>query len=1259
MKHSLHGINQKSSDDEIISATSNDGQKSQTTPPSRKPSISDRRRQSEDDDSTSTTSDSEIDSAIIADIGNFIDRLRDAAVTGSDTANVTPTNLSTTNVISPSYSLGSPPKQQARRPSIDNDTDSSDGSEIVDEAEAEVSQEAMAGISAFIDSLQRKKNNKTLNKSDEVDEDFLYLSSESESDADDDYVVPETEEELSAFICSVKNAKSFEYEEGKVLFPTKNKILRDEHQPKLQFSSTSTTTRFFQQESGHSLGTFSDDKLSIISSKSNDTSEGVLGEGFIDGVNSFGLSNSSGGHSRSFDENGSFLTNGFGSLSYGSQSNVSSSGSAKLDDKNNIGSFDPSESSLQINKSEEKRSSVELLKANTSILSDVSEHGNNIEISMSPEKQMNKEDNLVTDSIKHSMNLEKAEDSPEGTSIEELMRLNEFITKAIAFSKLKEPNESERQILLESTEIQGVPIDTIMEILTPVTSFDTNVPKKEDGSDVDTMKIDSNLVEKKMKQNEENLSLFLQTGARIASSSEKERTRIEKSFLRLYEEYESADIAEKELLKILPNLFKALKNESEEANLNEMQDKLDGNKKGEKNKTEIVNLDEESTIHNKKIHHKKGTADIVKDQKRNLTLFLRMGAGISSTNEDDRTAMEKLFLQRYNEYQEGKIDNIKIHAIIPNLFLALRNEGEDEDIVENGSPQADSITSLAKGKGDTESAAVVSEEMIEKKQSKSKCFEEKVSSVALPDNNETHKDIVENDSPQADSITFLAKDEIISVDVVSAEKIEEKQSESKCLEEKVSSVALPDNDETESITIDDNENTGKDPSKFNHQKTKANSVKSSDNDEIVTTDEIRLVSTFASSVAESREAPIWDRREEDTTTTDDQNDASIDSYESNISAHSLHNFLNSTRPLNQSASSEDENSEAVDENDNATASSRLSASSAQDFDPRDTESIGSVSTGRQGVFSAITKTVDTSTKVGSVKKKKLSQDNAPQEKENKDKNRTKKIKEKYEHKRQSENENVNKVSTAENKESANDDASSACSSISSHNGVDKFASLEGIHDNDEINPLLDVKINYTVDPTQLLFQDEVEVDLIHGVNPIFNKVIEEKKDLGDEKTEMDNETRNETIIETKTSEDSVVTPKETIKVEPGAKMSTPRIHPINAVASTYALKKCSIHRSIHLKQTKQRWKMSFDERTEGHDGYYFVDVNSLYESSIVIGKPHYFDYEPWEDRDVRQRFLHEKSLSFVRNWFGKYLYSLVKLSNTFFVKKIIPSHTNG
>ena len=66
---------------------------------------------------------------------------------------------------------------------------------------------------------------------------------------------------------------------------------------------------------------------------------------------------------------------------------------------------------------------------------------------------------------------------------------------------------------------------------------------------------------------------------------------------------------------------------------------------------------------------------------------------------------------------------------------------------------------------------------------------------------------------------------------------------------------------------------------------------------------------------------------------------------------------------------------------------------------------------------------------------------------------------------------------------------------------------------------------------------------------------------------------------------------------------------------------------------RKNCKLSYNSRTKPHKGYFNVDMNSLQESA-TFGEDWPKDETPWELRYVRQRFLHERSLSFSRNWFG-------------------------
>ena len=63
-------------------------------------------------------------------------------------------------------------------------------------------------------------------------------------------------------------------------------------------------------------------------------------------------------------------------------------------------------------------------------------------------------------------------------------------------------------------------------------------------------------------------------------------------------------------------------------------------------------------------------------------------------------------------------------------------------------------------------------------------------------------------------------------------------------------------------------------------------------------------------------------------------------------------------------------------------------------------------------------------------------------------------------------------------------------------------------------------------------------------------------------------------------------------------------------------------------------KHSYKRRVKPHKGYFDVDMFSLQESAACGKGNMHEDETPWELRQVRQRFLHERSLTFSRNWFG-------------------------
>ena len=64
------------------------------------------------------------------------------------------------------------------------------------------------------------------------------------------------------------------------------------------------------------------------------------------------------------------------------------------------------------------------------------------------------------------------------------------------------------------------------------------------------------------------------------------------------------------------------------------------------------------------------------------------------------------------------------------------------------------------------------------------------------------------------------------------------------------------------------------------------------------------------------------------------------------------------------------------------------------------------------------------------------------------------------------------------------------------------------------------------------------------------------------------------------------------------------------------------------------WRASYAQRIQNHEGFMGIDFRSLNDSCSVRTYNHPLDDQPWESRIVKQRFLHEQSVSFSRNWFG-------------------------
>jgi hypothetical protein len=92
--------------------------------------------------------------------------------------------------------------------------------------------------------------------------------------------------------------------------------------------------------------------------------------------------------------------------------------------------------------------------------------------------------------------------------------------------------------------------------------------------------------------------------------------------------------------------------------------------------------------------------------------------------------------------------------------------------------------------------------------------------------------------------------------------------------------------------------------------------------------------------------------------------------------------------------------------------------------------------------------------------------------------------------------------------------------------------------------------------------------------------------------------------------------------------------PINGVDSAKSLYAASaIWKSRRESGLGSQWYQSYGIRTQGHPGFFDIDVFSLYEVSVAGARHHPQDKVAWEYRHVKQRFLYEQSL-FSRNWFG-------------------------
>ncbi len=90
-----------------------------------------------------------------------------------------------------------------------------------------------------------------------------------------------------------------------------------------------------------------------------------------------------------------------------------------------------------------------------------------------------------------------------------------------------------------------------------------------------------------------------------------------------------------------------------------------------------------------------------------------------------------------------------------------------------------------------------------------------------------------------------------------------------------------------------------------------------------------------------------------------------------------------------------------------------------------------------------------------------------------------------------------------------------------------------------------------------------------------------------------------------------------------------------AVAITQRSPRHKSRSSKVLYSKRPVYRQSYEERTREHSGYSDVDFYSLSDATAINQEAHRLDEDSWEDRNVKQRFLHEKSISLSRNWFGK------------------------
>jgi len=99
--------------------------------------------------------------------------------------------------------------------------------------------------------------------------------------------------------------------------------------------------------------------------------------------------------------------------------------------------------------------------------------------------------------------------------------------------------------------------------------------------------------------------------------------------------------------------------------------------------------------------------------------------------------------------------------------------------------------------------------------------------------------------------------------------------------------------------------------------------------------------------------------------------------------------------------------------------------------------------------------------------------------------------------------------------------------------------------------------------------------------------------------------------------------------------SAPDIDGVSAAKAFRIKKQFRRYKRIRLPITIQhQWKLPLADRVIKHSGFSKVNVQSIYDTTILHGEPHSLDPETWERREVQQSFLNEKSIDIVQNWFG-------------------------